>query len=100
MENFTIKNIGKFFFWLSFILGNICLFGQILTDNDNFAFAGFMLLIFGSVINLLVIFGLLIYGFSKKEYLKDCKKAILIILINIPIAFIYAWIGLSLIGGL
>lgn len=100
MEIFTIKNIGKLFFWLSFILGSICLFGQIITDNDNFAFAGFMLLIFGGVINLIVILVLLIYGFSKKEYFEDCKKSILIILINLPIAILYAWIGLSFIGGL
>ena len=100
MKLFTIKNIGKFFFWISFILGSICLFGQIITDNDNFAFAGFMLLIFGGIINLIVILVLLIYGFSKKEYFEDCKKSILMILINLPIAIFYAWIGLSLIGGL
>ena len=62
-----------------------------------YAFAGFMLLIFGGVINLIVILVLLVYGFSKKEYFEDCKKSILMILINLPIAIFYAWIGLSII---
>ena len=100
MKLFTIKNIGKFFFWLSFILGNICLFGYIFTKDIQFAIAGYLLLIYGTIINLIVILVLLIYGFSKKEYFEDCKKSILMILINLPIAFVYAWIGLTLIGGL
>ncbi len=97
MELFTIKNIGKTFFWTSFILGNICLFGQIITKNDNFAFAGYLLLFFAGIINLLVVFGLLIYGLSYKEHYKDSLNSILIMLINIPIAGLYAWIGLSII---
>ena len=58
--------------------------------------AGFYLLFLASAVNIIVIIGLLIYGLNKKEYFKDCKKAILIMLINIPIAFIYACIGLSI----
>ena len=100
MEIFTIKNIGKFFFWFSFLLGNICLFGYVFTKDIQFAIAGYLLLIYGTIINLIVILVLLIYGFSKKEYFEDCKKSILMILINLPIAIFYAWIGLSLIGEL
>lgn len=100
MEIFTTKNIGKLFFWLSFILGSICLFGYVFTKDIQFAIAGYFLLIYGVIINLIVIFVLLIYGFSQKEYFEDCKKSILMILINLPIAILYAWIGLSLIDGL
>lgn len=97
MKLFTIKNIGKTFFWTSFLLGNICLFGYIFTKNGNFALAGFYLLYVASAVNIIVVLGLLIYGLYNKEYFKDCKKAILIMLLNIPIAFLYAWIGLSII---
>lgn len=97
MEIFTIKNIGKTFFWLSFILGNICLFGFILTKNESFVVAGFYLLYVASAVNIIVVAGLLIYGMFYKLHFKDCIKSILIMLLNIPIAFLYAWIGLSII---
>jgi LIVCS family branched-chain amino acid:cation transporter len=96
MEKETIINIGKSIFTLSFLLGNICLFGYLSTQKDDFAFYGFMLLIYGSVVNLLVIAGLLIYGFLYSEKLKSCMKSSLIILINIPIAIVYAVIGLHI----
>lgn len=95
MKLFTIKNIGKTFFWLSFMLGNICLFGYFFTKNDEFALAGFYLLTVATIANLIVVFGLLFYGMIKKKHFEECKKTILIMLLNIPIAFIYAWIGLS-----
>lgn len=97
MEYFTIKNIGKFFFWLSFILGNICLFGYIFTKNESFAVAGFYLLYVASAVNIIVLLFLIVYGMIYRHHFEDCKKAILIMLLNIPIAFIYAWIGLSII---
>lgn len=97
MEIFTIKNIGKFFFWLSFILGNICLFGYIFTKNESFAVAGFYLLYVASAVNIIIILLLIVYGMIYRNHFENCKKAILIMLLNIPIAFIYAWIGLSII---
>jgi len=99
MEIFSIKNIGKTFFWLSFILGNICLFGYIFTKDIQFAIAGYFLLIYGGIINLIVFVGLIVASFfniSKKE---SYAKSAYILLINIPIALLYAWIGITLIGG-
>lgn len=98
MKNKNILTTGKFFFWLSFILGNICLFGYLITKDEDFAFYGFMLLIFGSMFNLFVIACLLIYGFFNKIYLGTCYKSAGIILINIPIAILYAVIGLSILN--
>ncbi|KUJ53912.1 hypothetical protein [Chryseobacterium aquaticum] len=98
MKNENILTIGKFFFWLSFILGNICLFGYLISQNEGFAFYGFMLLIFGSIINLLVVIGLMIYGVIIKSQLNVCVKTSSIICINIPIAILYYFIGISLLN--
>lgn len=98
MKNENILTKGKLFFWLSFILGNICLFGYLITKDGSFAFYGFMLLIFGSILNVLVIITLLIYGAFNKNYLDTCYKSIGIILINIPIATLYAVIGISILN--
>ncbi|KFF08501.1 hypothetical protein [Chryseobacterium luteum] len=96
MKDHEIINIGKYIFGLCFALGNICLFGYLLTKNDGFAVTGYLLLIFGSIINLLIIIGLLIYSLVHPSKFEICLKAIGILMINIPIAFIYALIGLNL----
>lgn len=98
MNKKIILNIGQTFFWISFFLGNICLFGYMITKNDAFAASGFTLLQFAIPINLFVILCLLIYGLFKRSRLKICIKASLIICINIPIAILYFYLGLFLIG--
>ncbi|MDN5397223.1 MAG: hypothetical protein L0G07_10610 [Chryseobacterium sp.] len=97
MKDYEIMNIGKYTFGLCFTLGSISLVGYLITTNDAFVAGGYMLLIFGTIINLLIALGLLVYGIADRCKLKPCMKAILMIMINIPIAYIYALIGLSLI---
>lgn len=96
MKNESIIYFGKCVFGLFFILGNICLFGYLLTKDDGFAVFGFLLLIYGKVINLLLVIILLVYGFLRKDQLKYCLKTIGFICLNIPIAIAYAAIGLNL----
>lgn len=98
MNKKTIQNIGLTFFWIPFILGNICLFGYLMTKHGGFVFYGFMLLIFGSIINLLIVIGLMIYGLIIKSQLHICMRASSIICINIPIAILYYFIGISLLN--
>jgi len=98
MKNFKISYIGKSLFWLSFILGNICLFGYIFSHDSGFAIAGYLLLIYGTIINLLVFFGLIIYGLSNPNYKSESVKSALILLINIPIAILYFFIGISILS--
>lgn len=96
----TTKNImliGKGFFWLSFLLGNICLFGYILTQNLDFASYGFGLLIYGSLANIAALMGLFVFGSLKPAFENACVKASGIIALNIPVALIYAAIGLRII---
>ena len=96
MENFKILHIGKFLFWLSFILGNICLFGYLIFSNWYFAIGGYLLLIFGTIINLLAFFGLMIYGLMNPNYKSESIKSAMILLINIPVAILYFFIGTSI----
>ena len=96
MENNEIVNFGKYIFGGFFVLGNICLFGYLIARDDSFAAGGYMLLILGTLINLLLVIGLLIYGIANQSKLDACLKAIGLLMINIPIAFLYACIGLNL----
>ncbi|KFE97839.1 hypothetical protein IX39_18970 [Chryseobacterium formosense] len=98
MKNKDIITVGKISFWLFFILGNICLFGYLVTKIEAFASYGFLLLFFAAPVNLVVIAILIIYGLFNKHYLKECIKAALIICINIPIAILYFYLGIFLMG--
>ena len=95
MENFKIINIGKALFWLSFILGNICLFGYFLTKDHLFAIGGYLLLISGTIVNSIAFLVFIFYGFTYPEQSKESFRAAFILLINIPIAILYASIGIT-----
>lgn len=95
MKEHEIINIGKYIFGLCFTLGNICLFGYLITKIDGFAYYGFLLLVFGTVLNLFVALGLLIYGIIHEWRFDAWLKAIGILMINIPIAILYGFIGLT-----
>ncbi|GAB0156407.1 hypothetical protein CHRYSEOSP005_16720 [Chryseobacterium sp. Alg-005] len=97
MENSEAESVGKFFFWASLILGNICLFGYMLTKWDGFAGGGIFLLTFGTVINLIVALGLLLYGAFNTSHLDSCVRGVCLMLVNIPIAVLYAFIGINII---
>jgi len=96
MEKFKISHIGKSLFWLSFILGNICLFGYIFSENSSFAVAGYLLLIYGTIINLIAFVGLLLFGFFNSKHSNEATNSAMILLINIPIAVMYFFIGISI----
>ncbi|WP_288375440.1 hypothetical protein [uncultured Chryseobacterium sp.] len=77
-------------------MGTLCLLGALITKDDWFAGAGYLLIIFGVPVNLLCILGLLTYSAINTSKFKECMIAILILTANIPIAFTYTIIGLSL----
>ncbi|MDQ1098764.1 MULTISPECIES: hypothetical protein [Chryseobacterium] len=97
MNDQSFITTGKVVFWLFFILGNISLIGYIISKNDEFAVGGFMLLIFGSIINLVIVAAILVYAWIDVRRRSACMKAVMIILINIPVAILYFFIGISII---
>jgi|GEM_PF-1110821 len=99
MNNLNPLKIGKYTFWVSFIIGNIFMFGAIspfLRDYWNdFAIGGFYYLFIASAINILILIFLSAYCYYIKEKAENYLKAIGYILLNIPVAAIYAYIGLN-----
>lgn len=96
MKDSKIINLGKVVFGVFFSLGTICLLGALITKNDGFAGAGYLLIVFGVPVNLLCILGLLTYSAINTSKFKECMITILILTVNIPIAYTYTIIGLSL----
>lgn len=96
-QNFKIINLAKFLFWLSFILGNCCLLGFLISHETFFAIAGYFLLIGAGLLNFTAFIAFILYGIFNSKNAAEALKSALILLINIPIAALYAWIGLSII---
>ena len=104
MENLNPLKFGKYTFWLSFGIGNLFmfgfLFGEVIQDDkfaSSFAFGGFYYLFIAPIINIVILLALLILGIIDIEKREQCFKGIGIMLINIPLAALYAVIGISLI---
>jgi len=109
MRTINPLKIGKCTFWISFIIGNLflfgCLFGLLLDflfRNKDFAvwsaILGYCYLYVATAINLIILFVLLIWGILEKDKQKRCFTSVGIMLINIPLAILYAFVGLGLIG--
>ncbi|MCL2327432.1 MAG: hypothetical protein FWC39_02835 [Bacteroidetes bacterium] len=102
MKNLNPLKIGKYTFWVSFIIGNIFMFGHLLDVAINnhatyrLAIGGYMYLFVAAAANLIILFALLIWGIVDVEKRKQCFKGIAMLLINIPLAFVYAIIALEL----
>ena len=104
MINFNPLKLGKYTFWVSFIIGNLFLFGflfGVAIQNNEFAMdcavCGFFYLYVASIINIVILLALLIWGIIDVGKRKQYFIGIGIMLINIPLAVLYAFIGLSLI---
>ena len=95
--NFKIIKLAKFLFGLSFILGNIFLFGFIIFDDISFAIGGYEFLLIAGIVNFFAFVTLILVGVFNKKYYDECLKSALILLLNIPFAALYSWIGLSII---
>lgn len=95
MKNNTIISIGKYTALTSFIVGNICLLGYIFTKNEAFAVGGLYWLLIAGIINSIILISLFAYGFYSRKDQKDCFNAIGVLLINVPVAILYTWIGIA-----
>ena len=95
MKDAEIIDLGKAIFGVFFSVGTLCLLGALVTKDDWFAGAGYLLIVFGVPVNLLCILGFLTYGVINTSKFKECMIAILILTANIPIACLYAIIGLG-----
>jgi LIVCS family branched-chain amino acid:cation transporter len=89
MSDKNILNIGKWVFIFSFLGGSILFFSLFSGIMTEFAvFKGLILCVF-ILINAIVFFSLITYGVLYQSKLKICLKSASMLLINIPVSFIY-----------
>ena len=98
-----MKTLGLRAFWLSFIVGNIFMFGFLFSMSiqnhkwaSDVAIFGLGYAFLAAIVNILIMLVLLTNGITNKKERKDSFIGIAIMLLNIPIAILYAFVGLWL----
>jgi len=103
MRTINPLKIGKYTFWISFAIGNLFLLGFLFgMAIKNYGFAswsalfGSLYLFIATVINLILLLILLVWGIFEVEKRKQCFTGIGIIAFNIPLATLYVFVGTKL----
>jgi hypothetical protein len=89
MNDRDILKIGKSMFWFSFLVGSIIFFGLFSCFMMTFIVFGWLILFLFALANTFVFFGLIIYGLTHQSKFEVSIKSASILMINIPISFIY-----------
>ncbi|KPH11221.1 hypothetical protein AMQ68_17470 [Chryseobacterium sp. ERMR1:04] len=92
MKDQNILMIGKLTFGITFLLGNIFFWGFIFSLIIEFAIAAIFFICIGGIINMIIFFGLLVYGGFYQKKLVICLKSALIILLNLPVLLFYSFL--------
>ena len=108
MKNLNPLKIGKYTFWVSFGIGNLFLLGYLFGAAIKSEFianvcllGGYYYLYVATAVNLAILLALLVFGIFKirNAERKQCFVGSAIMLINIPLAILYAFVGLGLVTG-
>ena len=83
---------GRNTFLISLIGGSLILIGYLLSGSYNFAFLGAYYIILAFVINVIVFISEIISAVIKKENRAAHINSAILLLVNIPIVFLYLFI--------
>ena len=90
--------IGKFTALVSFLIGALIFGLYFFTSKGELLFVGYGYIAFAGIINLIVILFILVMAITDSSNRKNLLKTSGIMLINIPIMFIFIWVVMILIG--
>lgn len=78
----------------SFIIGTLLFIAYLITKSNKLLLPGLLYLLFSIVINIVHLFATIIFHFHERRKIKDTLIRIGLILINIPIAYLYTKMAL------
>lgn len=87
----TIIKISINCFKYSFILGTLIYASYIITRNSDLIFFGFIYLVLAVIINIVMLATLLITLIALPENRLKTLKTIGVLIINMPVAYLYYW---------
>jgi len=100
MTSERLIKLGKKTALISFIIGTIIFGLYFLTSNWQLLFVGYGFIIIAGTLNIIILILLLLRANNDTENKKKLLKASGLILINIPILFIYVWLAMSLLDNM
>jgi len=92
--------LGKGTALISLIIGTLIFGFYFLTSNDELLFIGYGFIIIAGIFNLIVLIAILSKSKSDSENRKRLLKTGGLMLINLPIMFLFIWFSLILIGNM
>lgn len=98
MKYFRKENLGKTVALVSFILGSVLVGLYFFTEMAELLFIGYIYLIIIVIINIAVFIGSMVEAVNNKPLRKTLLKNSAIMLLNIPVAFLYIWFMLVLLN--
>ncbi|KFF11534.1 hypothetical protein IW15_15075 [Chryseobacterium soli] len=96
MKNIQFSSLGKNAFLFSLLLGSCLLVLFLITRADIVVVCGFYYVMAAMVINILILLYELIEFLTDVSERKDSGNSIWLMLLNIPIAFLYLFIIFNL----
>ncbi|MGO3707543.1 MAG: hypothetical protein ACTJGD_05460 [Mesonia hippocampi] len=92
--------LGKGTAVTSFVIGTLIFGIYFLTSNSDLLFVGYVFIILAGITNLLILIAILAKSKSDSTNRKKLLKTSGLMLINLPIMFLFIWFSLILIGNM
>jgi hypothetical protein len=89
-------NLGRKTALVSFIFGTVIFVLYYLTSWDNLLFFGYAYIVIAAIINIGIIILILVKAEKDKENSRRLIKTFSLLLLNIPVMFLYCWLSVIL----
>ena len=96
MKYFKKENLGKSITLISFLLGTVLIGLYYFTVRQEFLLIGYILVTLLVIINIAVFIASLVEAIKNKPLRKKLLTNSALMLINIPVAYFYLWVIISL----
>ena len=100
MKSEKYITLGKRTALMSFLIGTLILGIYFLTSNSNLLFIGYGFIIMAGIANLIVLVAILVKSKSDSVNRKRLLKTSGLMLVNLPIMFLFIWFSFILMGNM
>jgi len=100
MKSEKYINLGKGTALISFIIGTLIFGIYFLTSNSDLLFIGYGFIVLAGIVNLIILIAILAKLNSDLTNRKRLLKTSGLMLINLPIMFLFIWFSIILIGNM
>ncbi|MDD2565153.1 MAG: hypothetical protein PHU27_13150, partial [Salinivirgaceae bacterium] len=100
MKSENYITLGKVTALISFLIGAIIFGGYFLTSNSDSLFIGYGFIVIAGIVNLIILIAIIAKSNSDSSNRKRLLKTGGLMLVNLPIMFIFIWISMIVIGNM